>query len=62
MTPACGSCGRSVPLSRIRVLVRSAGDYLILGTCCRTNYQHHKQYEPRRPRAAVDRINGGDRS
>lgn len=62
MSPRCGSCGRSVSLGHLRVLVRSAGDYVILGPCCRSQYPGHKQYDPRRPSAAVERIHGGDHS
>lgn len=58
-SPTCGSCGRGLSLSQVHVLVRSAGEYMVLGACCRSQYPGHKQYDPRTPSRAVERIQGG---
>lgn len=58
MSPACGDCGGAIRLERVNVVVRSGGDYLLVGSCCSYKHAAHKQYRPSDPRAAVDRIRG----
>lgn len=58
MSAYCGDCGNSVSLERVNVVVRSGGDYLIVGSCCAFRHAAHKQYSPNDPRAAVERVQG----
>lgn len=58
MNPTCGDCGSRVKLERLNVVVRSGGDYLIVGSCCSFRHAAHKQYTPTNPRKAVSRVQG----
>lgn len=58
MSPTCDDCGSGIRFKRVNVVVRSGGDYQIVGSCCAFRHAAHKQYQPNNPRAAVERVQG----